>query len=1060
MKSILLSLVCLCCCIPSFAVGPISGDTIVCPFNSTHFSDTTIGGVWSSSDPSIATVNSTGDVSGINTGSATITYLVGGSYATKSITVVPAPNVYLISSGGVYCAGSPGLDIFLNGSQTGVSYQLYGGSSPVGTPMLGYGGVLDFGENFAGNYEVIAYDGYTGCSDNMAGVSTVRIATSSCVGRPDLGTVLVSSPTTCFDSVLFLNLSSLQCGVAYQWQFSSDETTWTNFSGATAYSYNTIPTASLYYRAIGTCLTSSLSSASLPVYVAANPSVSLHTVINTSDTICNNPAFQIEACNYVPGMNVTTYFGDGTWQNTILSSAYAMVSHAYSSPGTYSVKQVLYDTTSIIDSSTFSYEFNYCKTLPIKIFYDVNADSIYDGGDILSQLPFLIEIDSNGISIDTISATSGFYFQASGGPGTIYAFKILSRAGGFAPTLPSTGILYDTIQSYVNNYPVKYFGYSCASSTEYDLSEHALLLCGFHSAGGTVIVNNAYCAAETASFTVNYSPKYTFNWATPIPASHTSTSITWNLGSLSSSLPAFPIIRFALTYSSSYLTIGDTVHSSYSITPIAGDADTTNNVTVRCDTVKAGYDPNEMSVTPQGYILPCSKLQYTINFENTGNAPATNISVLDTLPDNVSPQSLRIIAASAAMNISLLKYGTHTVAKFDFPNINLLDSSHHGACDGMVVFTVNSKDGLADGTPLYNRAGIYFDDNPVVMTGTVENIIGIGSIMGSDHVCRTQNTTLADQTEFGIWSSGNPSIASATDGLVSGLSPGVATISYTVTNSCASRIAIKSITVDSSVTPLIRIRISPSDTSCSGSLSLYSAAITNGGSAPIYQWKVNGVTESAGPSYSYIPANGDIISVWLKSNANCAIPDTAIHNITMSVLPELMPTVSVTSRTGAYINVGQVDTFTASVSNGGISPTYQWEVNSTTIPGATSAMFVSNTFFDNDVVDCAVTPTEQCGTSARSNYIRLNLYNVGIGNVDLADRISLSPNPTKSTFIISQAKGMELVIYDLLGKEICKTSAISDSQQIDISSVAKGVYSINIIDPQTKQRTVLKLVKD
>ncbi len=41
------------------------------------------------------------------------------------------------------------------------------------------------------------------------------------------------------------------------------------------------------------------------------------------------------------------------------------------------------------------------------------------------------------------------------------------------------------------------------------------------------------------------------------------------------------------------------------------------------------------------------------------------------------------------------------------------------------MFTINTRTGLAGGTTIFNHAGIFFDDNPVVMTDTVENIIGV-----------------------------------------------------------------------------------------------------------------------------------------------------------------------------------------------------------------------------------------------------------------------------------------------------------------------------------------------
>ena len=66
----------------------------------------------------------------------------------------------------------------------------------------------------------------------------------------------------------------------------------------------------------------------------------------------------------------------------------------------------------------------------------------------------------------------------------------------------------------------------------------------------------------------------------------------------------------------------------------------------------------------------------------------------------------------------------YLILKFDFPKIQLLDSSHHGLCDGTFGYDIKVKDGLPDGTIIPARVGIYFDDNAVVMTNEVDNIIG------------------------------------------------------------------------------------------------------------------------------------------------------------------------------------------------------------------------------------------------------------------------------------------------------------------------------------------------
>ena len=74
------------------AVAPITGPTKVCNTQTINLSDTTLGGTWSSGTPSVATVSTTGVVSGASAGTALITYTSpSGCRATNPVTVYPFP---------------------------------------------------------------------------------------------------------------------------------------------------------------------------------------------------------------------------------------------------------------------------------------------------------------------------------------------------------------------------------------------------------------------------------------------------------------------------------------------------------------------------------------------------------------------------------------------------------------------------------------------------------------------------------------------------------------------------------------------------------------------------------------------------------------------------------------------------------------------------------------------------------------------------------------------------------------------------------------------------------
>ena len=156
---------------------PISGNTSICLGVTDFLSDLATGGTWSSGSPLVATVSSaTGAVSGVSSGAAYISYhLVTGCVAAIVVTVNDLPSLYVVTGGGSYCAGGAGVDIGLNGSDNGISYQLQYSGAAIDT-LPGSGSALDFGLfTFAGGYTVLATDSITGCSATMTGSATVIV---------------------------------------------------------------------------------------------------------------------------------------------------------------------------------------------------------------------------------------------------------------------------------------------------------------------------------------------------------------------------------------------------------------------------------------------------------------------------------------------------------------------------------------------------------------------------------------------------------------------------------------------------------------------------------------------------------------------------------------------------------------------------------------------------------------------------------------------------------------------------------------------------------------------
>ena len=87
------------------------------------------------------------------------------------------------------------------------------------------------------------------------------------------------------------------------------------------------------------------------------------------------------------------------------------------------------------------------------------------------------------------------------------------------------------------------------------------------------------------------------------------------------------------------------------------------------------------------------------------------------------------------------------------------------------------------------------------------------------------------------------------------------------------------ITVTSVVTPAITITADPSGTVGAGSVVYVSSVVTGGGSAPVYEWKKNGVVVGTS-NVLVVPAaaNNDQVVATVTSNANCAQPTLGTSN--------------------------------------------------------------------------------------------------------------------------------------------------------------------------------------
>lgn len=370
-----------------------------------------------------------------------------------------------------------------------------------------------------------------------------------------------------------------------------------------------------------------------------------------------------------------------------------------------------------------------CGTITGYVIWDSAGNCMNNPGDL--PIPNqLIELSTGDLAITDPSG----YFQFSNVPFGTHTITQMPSGNIFPNvcTQPSAVVL-NASNSLSNNHVFM-------DSTSYQLDE-TLYMYGTRYIPGFTPTNSG---AFIQLYIYNPSPFYLqnkltlllndslqFHSSTLTPLSVVSTpngdSITWLVntapfqGGYSNGIIVFVDVPVNLS-------LGSWLTSCAEVTPINfTDVNITDNHQCVTKQVATSFDPNNKSVQPEGigssgYItLQDSVLNYTIQFQNTGTAPAQNIYILDTLSNKLDVQSLEIIGYSHPYQIEII---SGHILKFKFINILLADSNQNEpASHGYISYRIKQKINNMPGDAIPNTASIYFDFNSPVVTNTTVNTI-------------------------------------------------------------------------------------------------------------------------------------------------------------------------------------------------------------------------------------------------------------------------------------------------------------------------------------------------
>lgn len=281
-------------------------------------------------------------------------------------------------------------------------------------------------------------------------------------------------------------------------------------------------------------------------------------------------------------------------------------------------------------------------------------------------------------------------------------------------------------------------------------------------------------------------------------------------------------------------------------------------------------------------------------------------------------------------------------------------------------------------------------------------------------------------------------------------------------------------------TPSVEIVASSTDI-CPGQLVSFSAIPTAPGDFPMYEWIVNGNSAAIGSSEFSTTTlqDGDRVSVMMISSELCVSSGSVFSTtLTITVNPVTTPTVSISASATEFC-AGTNVTFTATATNGGTTPQYQWKVNGESV-GTNQATFSIGALSDGDEVSCEMISNAACasGTPVSSSTIQVSVIpeptpaisiTASVNNVCAGQQITFTAQVTdggtsptykwkvnnvvvgtnQSTYSSNTFSDGDRVVCDLISNAPCASTSTVSSDTATVEVMDDVVGSISIAGETT-----------
>jgi hypothetical protein len=898
------------------------------------------------------------------------------------------------------------------------------------------GGISLTGVSATNGIIVAIYPYSAGASGGTFQVNQLNVtgsvnAVSTCSGTPTAGTVAPATASFCGSGSTNVTLSGASggSGIAYQWESSPDNTTWSSISGATNVTYSTGSiSATTYYRATTTCSVSGLSATTSSTSVAINaiPSVDPITgssIVNTGATITLSST--TAGGVWTSSSTATATIGSATGIVTGVAPGTTTISYAVTASGCTG-----YATTSVTDMNA--------GTLALYLGAGGTSTSVLGiTGETVGTLAATgvataTPCSSGGLSGMTVSTVNATYAAAgshvafqilptTGNQLNVTGFSVITRESGTGPTMARLAYSLDGGATWIDDATdhAQSTGGSCGANSNNFSWTSGITVSGITSTtNGIIVAIYPYApGASTGTFQVN---RITISGSiTPAGSCTGATGGT------------------AVAAAPSFCGSGSTNVSLTSGSAGTGMSYQWQNSTDGITYTDISGETNTSYTTPSLSASAYYQIVTTCAFGGTATSvPATvTINALPAAGTITGVPSYVYIGTATTLS-NAVTGGTWTSSNVGVATIGSAD----GIVNGLISGTSNITYTVTDGTCTNNTTAFV----SVLQPNTIAAYLGENGNSIATLAFAGVSTTTVSATGFGT----NPAcsrggISGLTNNAVHTFDPANASVFFTVSATSGNYYDVTGFH-----TTLRR--------SGSGIQKVRMAYSIDGGDS----WNDDGIDQApdnAGCSFSS------------TDFAYAAVLPTAISASSSGVIFALYPYDPIAD--GGTIQVNSMDITgsvnpcpaTAAIDGGnqaictGATSTLTdataggfWTSSDETI-ATVGAGDGSLTGVADGIVTITYTTFNVCGQSDAYITVTVNTCGAksanGVTTTETNDAVTLYPNPATATLYVNAAQAVNISILSVDGRIVLEQKNV---KSINVSNLASGVYMVKIVDQHNK----------